>query len=387
MVRYLTGYIKSRVAKNQNFVMLYVGQTGTGKSYAAMSLAEELDPEFDISRIVFSADEFIDVLNNDDILTRGSVIIWDEAGVGMPAREWYSISNKVISYVVQTFRVKGYVLIMTTPSLKYIDSQIRALFHGIAETIDPSMYGGNFGWAKYMHLVHDPKEGKTMMQYPVIMDEHNRPMKLKGRTARHGNMLFSKPSEELIGDYEVKKKEFTDNLITSASDMMTSKEDHGDPTVSVDRIMDMVLEDPDRWGIEYIKSKSDWKKHVYAIFRTEHPDMVAKSTDIDAALHLIRHNISKENIKVDLSTENNGHTDDGVDIITSAQSVTSRPGRKSRFNEQDISTIHKKIEDVGLNQAARELDVSKSVLNNFRKKMTKKGLWPTLSGGSKSDTA
>ena len=129
-----------------------------------MDLAEQIDPAFDISRVVFGADEFINLLNTDESLVKGSVIMWDEAGVGMPAREWYSLSNRIISYVVQTFRVKGYILIMTTPSLKYIDSQIRALFHGIAEMIDPSVSSGRFGWAKYMDLFHDPKEGKTKMQ-------------------------------------------------------------------------------------------------------------------------------------------------------------------------------------------------------------------------------
>jgi len=385
MVKYITGYVKSRVAKNQNFVMLYVGQTGTGKSYAAMSLGEELDPEFNIDRIVFSADEFISVLNEDSDLKRGSVIVWDEAGVGMPAREWYSLSNKVISYVVQTFRVKGYILIMTTPSLRYIDSQIRNLFHGIAETIDPSMYGGNFGWVKYMHLVHDPKEGKTIMQYPVIMDEHNRPMKLKGRTARHGNMLFNKPSEELISDYEAKKKAFTDNLITSASDMMTAKEDREDMNVSVERIMDMVLEDPETWGMEYIENKKDWKIHVYAVFRTQFPDMEVKKTDIDAAIHLIKHQISKGQMTVKYQTDG---ASNNTDITTS---MTVRPpkrsGRSTRFTENDIGWLSEKIDKVGLNQSARDLDISKSTINNFRNKMKEMGRWPELSGGTEPEPA
>jgi len=76
-----------------------------------------------------------------------------------------------------------------------------------------------------------------------------------------------------------------------------------------------------------------------------------------------------------------------IDIATSARPVTSKPGRKSRFTEQDIGNIYDKIKDVGFNQTARDLDVSKSVLNNFRNRMTEKGLWPTLSGGSKPDTA
>ena len=89
MVKYLPNYIKSRVDRNQNYVMLFVGQTGTGKSYAAMSLAEHVDPNFNINRVVFTADEFIAILNQDKTMVKGSVIMWDEAGVGMPAREWY----------------------------------------------------------------------------------------------------------------------------------------------------------------------------------------------------------------------------------------------------------------------------------------------------------
>lgn len=93
-MKYIPNYIKGRVDRNQNFVMLFVGQIGTGKSYAAMSLGEQIDPGFDINRIVFSADEFVEALNKDESLVRGSVIMWDEAGVGMPPREWYSISSK-----------------------------------------------------------------------------------------------------------------------------------------------------------------------------------------------------------------------------------------------------------------------------------------------------
>jgi hypothetical protein len=319
------------------------------------------------------------------------VILWDEAGVGMPAREWYSVSNKVISYVVQTFRVKGYVLIMTTPSLKYIDTQIRGLFHGVAETIDPSMYGGNFGWAKYMHIVHDPKEGKSILQYPVIMDEHNRPMKLKGRTARHGNMLFNKPSEELIVDYEAKKKEFTDNLITSASDMMTAKEEREDMSVSVERIMDMVLEDPVTWGMEYINNKRDWKTHVYAIFRTEYPDLEVKKTDIDAAVHLMKHRAEKGDLEMSYE-ETNGESFVEEDVEV-ALPVKPRPkkkaGRSPRFDENDIGWLSEKIDKDGLNQASRDIGASKSTINNFRNKMKKKGLWPDLSlgGGTGADAA
>lgn len=379
LVKYLPNYIKSRVDKNQNFVMLFVGQTGTGKSYAAMSLGEEVDPGFGIERVVFSADEFISSLNSDESLVKGSVIMWDEAGVGMPAREWYSLSNKVISYVVQTFRVKGYILIMTTPSLKYIDSQIRSLFHGIAETIDPSMYGGNFGWAKYMHLTHDPKEGKTIMQYPVIMDEHNRAMKIKGRTARHGNMLFPKPSEELISDYEAKKKEFTDGLIASASDMMIGKEEGEESGVSIGKLKQMVVADPTKWGMMYMGSKRQFETHVYAILKTEYPEWEVRMTDIRASIHLIEHDINTGVLKIEEGDPEDMEVNEGV--VTLAEiPIEKKGGREPAFKESDVSRVMESIEEHGFNESARKLEVSKSTLYTFRKKMKEIGKWPDGKG-------
>lgn len=358
--------------KNQNYVMLFVGQTGTGKSYAAMDLGERIDPDFGIDRVVFTADEFISILNNDDSLVKGSVIMWDEAGVGMPAREWYSLSNRIISYVVQTFRVKGYVLIMTTPSLKYIDSQIRALFHGIAETIDPSISGGRFGWAKYLHLIHDPREGKTRMVYPTLMDRHNVPMKLRGRTSKHGNMLFQLPSQELITSYETKKKEFTDGLIASASEMLMGKGEADSSGVSIGKLKEKILSDPSKWGVMYMNSKSDFEMHIYTLLQTEYPEWDIKSKDIRATVHSIKHDIKTGDLKIE---EEDGKSDEGV--VT----VEGKGGRgRSAFKESDVPRVMAAIEKHGFNEAARRLEVGKSTIYNFREKMRKNGKWPDVQG-------
>lgn len=367
-MKYLPNYIKSRVDRNQNFVMLFVGQTGTGKSYAAMSLAEHLDPGFNIDRIVFSAEEFVSILNNDLTLTKGSTIMWDEAGVGMPAREWYSLSNKVISYVVQTFRVKGYILIMTTPSMKYIDSQIRALFHGLAQSIDPSMCDGIFGWAKYMHLEHDPREGRTYMRYPVIYDEYNRQVKIQGPSPGSGNVLFPKPTEELIEDYEVKKKDFTDSLIASASEMMAGK-DSGSSEISIGQLKTMVIADPTKWGIKYLGVKSKLQTHVYAILKTEYPELEFKTQDIKACIHLIEDDISTGKLKF------------GDGEVEGEMLPPERRGRgHTSFGEDDVPRVVEAIDEHGITEAAKRLDVSRSTVHNFRDKMRDLDKWPEEGG-------
>jgi len=120
---------------NKNWLGIIVGGTGSGKSYAALRLAEQIDPNFSIDQVVFSAEEFLKLLSSGK-LTRGNVVIWDEAGVGIPRREWYSISNKLINYILQTFRYENLAVIFTVPTMAFIDSNSQKLFHCSIETLN-----------------------------------------------------------------------------------------------------------------------------------------------------------------------------------------------------------------------------------------------------------
>ena len=184
-------------ASNKNWLAIVCGATGSGKSYAALRLAEMIDPTFDVERVVFSAEEFMKLLNND--IKKGQMIIWDEAGVGIPAREWYSISNKAINYVFQVFRHMNVGVILTTPSFDYIDSQTRKLFHNYIETvgIDTST---NEVMTKFMNVTFNPRFGKEYFQYPRI----------GGKCIKRLNIGL--PSKPLRKAYETKKSEFSSVL-------------------------------------------------------------------------------------------------------------------------------------------------------------------------------
>ena len=125
---------RRRIRNNKNCLVIFTGDTGSGKSYGALRFAEKLDPEFNEKRIVFTPDKFLEIIRHDKELHSGNVIIFDEAGVGMASREWYSIQNKILSYVLQTFRFKNLIVIFTVPDFTYIDSQARKLFHFYFET-------------------------------------------------------------------------------------------------------------------------------------------------------------------------------------------------------------------------------------------------------------
>jgi len=206
----LTSYIKDRIEnKNKNFVILFVGATGSGKSYAALKLAELLDKNFSIDMCAFKARDFMNIINNlvkrseEGEEIKGRVILWDEFGVEHSAREFMTISNRVINYFFQTSRHLNLIVIMTVPLLSFVDSATRKLCHAVAEM------GGINSKDKTSNV-------KIKMLQTNVISGKEYPKYLRYRRNNKSyvskKVKFNLPSEQLAQAYELKKKQFTTGL-------------------------------------------------------------------------------------------------------------------------------------------------------------------------------
>ena len=123
--------IYRRVHYNKkNFIGVITGDPGSGKSWTAVQFARWLDPYFTHKNIVYTPQQFFQRLG--EINRVGTAIIWDEAGVGLPAREWQGIVNRAIGKTLQVFRqtkAGRIFLFFVTPDLSYIDKQARKLLN------------------------------------------------------------------------------------------------------------------------------------------------------------------------------------------------------------------------------------------------------------------
>ena len=200
---YLVEFTKTRVLKyNKNWMAICCGQTGSGKTYSMMRYGELLDPNFTINNIVFKVSEFMNLLNS-GTLKRGAVILFDEAGTGIPKKEWYSMANKMFNYVLQTFRHLNLIVIFTTPSLDFIDSDSRKLFHCYFETKGIDKYK-RICYTKPFLIQPNAKTGKIYYKYlRIFVDSRVNIMDTAG---------FKPPSKHLRLQYELKKKIFTEEL-------------------------------------------------------------------------------------------------------------------------------------------------------------------------------
>ena len=200
--KFWISYIRQRIKKNKNFLGFISGQTGSGKSWSSLRIAEELDPEFKIDRCVFGGIELMNLINSGG-LKRGNAIVFEEIGVEMNNRNWGSVVNKMLNYLLQTFRHRGFILIMNSPYMDFVDAGTRKLFHAELQTC-----GINFN-KQQVRLKPQLLQYNSRMQkfyykrLKVITPEGIIPVSFWN---------VSKPSDKLLEDYEQKKRQYTDNL-------------------------------------------------------------------------------------------------------------------------------------------------------------------------------
>jgi len=210
-----TEWILNRIRSNKNCIIFVVGETGSGKSYSALRLAEDLDPNFTTDRITFSAKNFIRLVRED--MPPGSVIMFDEGGVDIGNREFMTKKNRGLSKLLQTVRYKNHIIIVTVPDMKFIDTHARKLAHLIIRT--SSIIKSE---EKVLCRVYTIKTSalKGDLYYPHPM------LKVNGQILKLSRVKISKPSVRLTHAYEKIKTEFGDNLYKEISNDYSESMDY-----------------------------------------------------------------------------------------------------------------------------------------------------------------
>ncbi len=183
------------------WMQVIVGDPGTGKSWAEMTLGEILDPKFDINKIAFSPSEFMDAI--DDVKYNGEVICIEELGVILNARKWASMSNILTNEVLQTMRYKHIISFFTVPDISFIDSQARKLLNCFSETRRTGYEPANL-WV--YNVMHDRKRSRD----PYFI--HPRIMYNGAISALQYFVMKRKPSPQLLKEYKEKEMTYKDKI-------------------------------------------------------------------------------------------------------------------------------------------------------------------------------
>jgi len=211
-------YIGNRVINNnKNFLCAVTGQTGSGKSWACISMAEIYSKMFKIEfnpdiHIISSLKELLQLINSKDVdrkIKFGSVLVFDEPQIEGNARNWQSETNKALGQLISTFRNLRLVIFFATPFLEMIDKQTRILFHG-EFMINGFDKNSKITTIKPRFLEYNKKKNDFYRKRLIVMH------KVKGKYGLIKSKLdfwkINAPSKEIINIYEAKKKAFSDKL-------------------------------------------------------------------------------------------------------------------------------------------------------------------------------
>lgn len=211
-IRYIKYLIEQR---NLNLIIVIVGNVGIGKSYAAASFSEMLNRagignKFSVDNIHFKVKEFIEHIQRKGedgkfILKNGDCLILDEAGVNISSRDWYSEINKKAMNVLETFRWRGLISIMTVPDFSFIDSKARKLINMQFEPID-IIKRQQICIIKPFMISVDKKTGKIYNPYYKYKNP------VDGHIYKIIRLFLPIPSAKLRHEYDKKKEAYSTQL-------------------------------------------------------------------------------------------------------------------------------------------------------------------------------
>lgn len=126
--------VKERVLKkDRDYVAVYDGEEGVGKSVLAMQHARHLDPNFNLDHVVFTADDFIKIIK-DSKTKKGTAIVLDETFNAANSRASLTEINRSMIALATEMRQKNLFILLVLPSFFDLDRYFalwrsRALFH------------------------------------------------------------------------------------------------------------------------------------------------------------------------------------------------------------------------------------------------------------------
>jgi hypothetical protein len=202
-----------------NFLGMLTGKHRVAKSTTAVQMSYLLDPTFYENleeRVVYFPNDFqaaLETIRKNNII--GAAIIWDEAGVGIPARDWFDLSNKSISYTLQVFGRYRPIVYFVTQDVSYIDSQARKLFHGFYEM---SRMKNDFATVRPFDVRYNKRSTKV---YYVYSRFHLNNDDAVGSKLILKKIKVHKPFKEMEDRYERHSKIFKDKI----TDQMKERSD------------------------------------------------------------------------------------------------------------------------------------------------------------------
>lgn len=200
-------YCKYKVFERNNCInAIFTGRPGSGKSWAMLSLAHKIDPDFKLEgnwffkagKMMRAVKEYYD---KDDCKV-GKFWCLDEAGIDLNNLKYHDEINRGLNAFFQTARHRNYIFFCSVPYINFVSKGVRTLMTSTFLTR---------GWTKRNQtkimprvLEYNPNKDYFYTKRLVVIKDKDKVM--------CNNILLPRPPAKIRREYEKLKKEFTSQL-------------------------------------------------------------------------------------------------------------------------------------------------------------------------------
>jgi len=250
---------KKVIEKNENFISVIIGGTGSGKSYSFISLAQQFQLLRKSSRIfiIFRHEELLNLLlPGNDTIKKGDVVIYEEMGISADHRKFWSITNDTIRYVSQIARNRNFLFLMNLPFLNLLDKDVLPLVHVLFQTAK-KIFEKRIVRCRVTFNDVNYITGKSYFKYPLLYNkEAKKWCKVKYIDFIHPEKILLKSNMKDLENYEEVKDSFNNSIYTKLlekskkeTDKMNTKGNAN--TTDIKKYAKIILSNKDKYIKKY----------------------------------------------------------------------------------------------------------------------------------------
>lgn len=188
--------------------------SGAGRMLYDLDRRDDGGPRFTVDKVVFGPRDFIKQMKKDYPMCSG--LLWDETGATFQKREWYSLKNRLISQLFQAMGKKSRIVMMTAPSIGYLDSSVGPVLDFWVRMQKYQSFSEGIAYGKVYWT--DWNEG----QRKIYKQWHRE--KIDGLIHVYKKLKLHCPPRDWVDAYKVKEDEAKAHLFQAADDEMAYME-------------------------------------------------------------------------------------------------------------------------------------------------------------------
>ena len=198
--------------------MAFVGPAGSGKTYAALHVAQVMQPSFSVKQIVFSGEDYLRLQNT---LKDGQVLMMEEPTYMASARGWQSDWQQAVVRTIESSRFQNNPLLIPVVNRNLLDKVVRE--HYVNYVME--MFDRGFGRVYFYKQSQWRTDGRRYTETDLAIFEPGVDLARCGRTTCLSCKELPTCNKYIWPQYERTREEWIDYYQTRDREKLEAKKD------------------------------------------------------------------------------------------------------------------------------------------------------------------